>query len=164
MNTIFVRLLVAALCFAFSVTLANVWKLVRGEKTCVRVAVATPAPTRSDFSFDEQQIREIYREYGPAQTRQDRAFFERIETEDFRLFCYDASFSREEDIKWMESTPRDLTYANHPYEINIFGNSALARTSFTVRHPDGHVDRWDTIDVWIKRGNQWRIRSTTQSY
>ena len=164
MNRIFVRLFVAAMCFAFSVSLTNVWKLVRGERPSVDVAVVKPAESIPNFSFEENQLREIYREYGPAQTRHDRAFFERIETEDFRLFCNNTSFSREEDIRWMESTPMDLVYTNEPWEIKIFGNSAVARTYFEVLHTDGHVDRWDTIDVWAKQGNQWRIRSTTSGY
>lgn len=164
MNRIFVRLLVAALCFAFSVTLTNVWKLVRGDRPFVYVAAVPRVESIVSLSVDENQLREIYREYGPAQTRHDRAFFERIETEDFRLFCNNTSFSRDEDIKWMERTPTNLTYANQPYDIKISGNSAVAYTSFQVRHPNGRVDQWDTIDVWVRRGNQWRIQSTTSGY
>jgi len=163
MNRFFVRLFVAAICFALSVSLTNLSKLVRGERSSVDVLVLNPAESFTNFSEDENQLRELYREYGLAQTRHDRAFFERVETEDFRLFYDDKSISREEDIRWMESTPTDLVYSNQPQEIKIFGDSAVVRAGFEVRH-HGHVDRWDTIDVWVKRGNQWQIRSTTSHH
>jgi len=159
MNTFFVRLLVAATCFALSVSLTNLSKLVRGPSPSLDVVLA-----ESRINEEEQALREIYREYGPAQTRHDREFFERIETEDFRLFTNDTSISREEDIRWMESVPTDLVYSNEPRQIDIFRNSAIVRTCFVVRHPDGDVERWETIDVWIKRGDQWQIRSTTSAY
>ena len=164
----FVHLLVAATCFALSVSLTSLTKLFRVADVPVQEVVAEPLlePVKSkyDFSPDEIEIREIYREYGPAQTRHDRGFFERIETEDFRLFFDNKSISREEDIRWMESMPRDIVYDNQPYEIKITGNSAVARTWFESRSADGPVSRWDTIDVWVKRGGRWQIRSTTQNY
>lgn len=164
MNSFFVRLFIAAICFALSVSLTNLSKLIRGQRPSAHVVVLKPAESLTNFSDDENQLRELYREYGPAQSRHDRAFFERVETEDFRLFYDGKSISREEDIRWMESIPTDLIYSNEPRDIKIFGKSAMVRASFEVRHPDGHVDRWNTIDVWVKRGNQWQIRSTTSHY
>ena len=160
MNRFLVRLFVAFACFALSVSLTSFTSLFR-RATSSGVVTALEVPESNiDFSQDEKQLREIYREYGPAQMRHDRGFFERVETEDFRLFYNNTSISREEDIYWMESGPRDLFYSNEPREIKIFGNSAVVRGSFEVRG-DGYIQRWDTIDVWVKRGNEWRIRSTT---
>jgi hypothetical protein len=161
MNNFFVRLLVAATCFALSVSLTNLLSLVRGHQDRPTLDVVL---AESNINEEEQVLREIYREYGPAQTRHDRAFFKRIETEDFRLFYNNTSISREEDIRWMESMPTDLVYSIEPREIEIFRNSAVVRGFFEVRHPEGHIDRWETIDVWIKRGDQWQILSTTSGY
>ena len=163
MNKFFVHLFVAAICFAFSVSVTNLSKLFRSENSSIDVIAVQPMKDLV-FSEDEYQLREIYREYGPAQMRHDRGFFERIETDDFRLFFNNRSISREEDILWMESTPRDIIYNNEPLEIKIFGNSAMARTYFELRYPDGHIQAWETIDVWTKRGNRWQIRSTTADY
>lgn len=162
----FLHLLVAVTCFALSIGLTSLTNLFHGADVPSAVKPArlvAPVPSKYDISDDELEIRRIYREYGPAQTRQDRGFFERIETEDFRLFFDQKSISREEDIRWMESMPRDIVYDNQPYEITISGNSAVARTWFESRSADGSVGRWDTIDVWVKRGGKWKIRSTTQN-
>jgi len=61
--------------------------------------------TDTGFDKDEQQLLEIYREYGPAQTRHDRAFFERLETDEFMLFLGAEHLSREQDIRQMEKSP-----------------------------------------------------------
>ena len=167
MIKLFMHLLVAVACFALSISLTSLTKLFRVADVPVQTVAADRVlvgPSKYDMSQDEIEIREIYREYGLAQTRQDRGFFERIETDDFRLFFDNKSISREEDIRWMESMPRDIVYDNQPYEIKIFGNSAVARTWFESRSADGSIGRWDTIDVWVKRGSRWQIRSTTQNY
>lgn len=169
MIKLFLHLFIAVTCFAVSVSLTSLTKLFRVadvpmEAVAAERVVLEPVLAKDYVTQDEIEIREIYREYGPAQTRHDRGFFERIETEDFRLFFADESISREADIRWMESMPRDMVYSNEPYEIRIFGNSAVARTWFESRTAEGSVSRWDTIDVWVKRRGRWQIRSTTQNY
>ena len=160
----FLHLFVAVTCFALSVSLTSLTKLFHVADIPVEVVAGPLVLPKEYMSDDEIEIRDIYREYGPAQTRHDRGFFERIETEDFRLFCADESISREADIRWMESMPRDIVYENQPYEITIFGDSAVARTWFQSRSAEGSVQRWDTIDIWTKRRGRWQIRSTTQNY
>ena len=159
----FLHLLVAVTCFALSVSLTSLTKLFPVAAVPVAAVVTEPVRSKYDVSDDELEIRKIYRGYGPAQTVHDRGFFERIETEDFRLFFASESISRDADIRWMESMPKDIVYDNQPFEIRVFGNSAVARTSFEARSGDG-VQRWETIDIWTKRGGRWQIRSTTQSY
>ena len=159
MNKFFVRLLVAASCFVLSLSLTNLSKLVRGQVSAIDVVTFEPA----EFSQDEMQLRQIYREYGPAQTQHDEAFFERIETDDFRLFCNGVSFSKAEDIQWMKNMPAGMVYENYPEYIKIFGNSAVVNGRMDV-HFSEHVERWDFIDVWVKRGNRWQIRNTTTGY
>jgi hypothetical protein len=161
---ILVRLLVAFACFALSVSLTNFTKLFRGADSSIGVVRLEAVESNTAFLADENRLRELYREYGPAQMRHDRAFFERIEGDDFRLFFDNTSISREEDIRWMEENPMDFVYDNQPQEIRIFGNSAVVRGSFEVRTGNGNVHRWETIDIWIKRGGHWKIRSTTSGY
>jgi hypothetical protein len=163
MNTFLVRLLIGWICFTLSVSLTNLTRVFRGAAPSEDVIASQPAVSKYEFSEDELQLRKIYREYGPAQTVHDRGFFERVETDDFRLFYNNTSISREEDLRWMESMPRDIVYHTEPLNINIFGNSAVARGIFELRYSDGHVQRSHFIDVWVKRGNKWQIRSTTSS-
>ena len=158
MNKLFIRLFVAFVAFSFSLVLTNLIKPMRRSE---RVVILSSVPM-SEFALseDEAQIRDIYREYGPAQTRHDRAFFERIETEDFTLTVGNLKMSREEDIQWMESQTTDKTYISWANHVKVFGRLAVAHGYLEVRDGNGLVRNWPFADVWVKRNGTWRIQST----
>lgn len=155
MNKLFIRLFVAFVAFSFGLVLT---RFVRPAHTC-RVTVLSATPL-SVLTEDETQIREIYREYGPAQTRHDRKFFERVETEDFTLSVGDMKLTREEDIKWMESQPMDKIYSTRVDHVKVFDRLAIAHGYMEVRETTGSVSAWPFADVWVKRNGAWRIQST----
>lgn len=159
MNKLFIRLFVAFVAFSFGLILTS---LVKPRHTCKQgVTILTTVPrTRLSLSEDEAQIRDIYREYGPAQTRHDREFFERIETEDFTLTVGNVKMSREEDIKWMESEPTDKIYSSRLDHVEVFGKLAVGHGYLEVRESNGAVRDWPFVDVWVKRNGTWRIQST----
>lgn len=160
MNKYFVRLLVAFIAFGLSVVLTNISKRLRGYHSCVEAyTVAEPLA----FAEDEGQIREIYSEYGPAQTRHDRAFFERVETDDF-ILVGNWQLTREQDIRWMESQPTDITYELKLDHLRIFGDSAISHGRMQIRYSNGDVSEWPFTDVWIKRNGVWRIQRTTATH
>lgn len=155
MNKLFIRLFVAFVAFSFGLVLT---RFVRPAHTC-RVTVLSATPL-SVLTEDETQIREIYREYGLAQTRHDRKFFERVETEDFTLTVGDMKLTRDEDIKWMESQPMDKIYSNRVNHVKVFDRLAIAHGYMEVRETTGVVRVWPFADVWVKRNGAWRIQST----
>lgn len=157
MNKFLLRLLVACTCFLFSIGLTSFSRLFRAAD---KIALA-PLDMSFVVSVDEIQLRELYREYGPAQTRHDRAFFERVETENFALFLRDSRLSREEDIQSMETWPADVVFESEPENIKVSGNSAVVCGRMKARYGNGYISNWRFIDVWIKRDNTWRIQSTT---
>jgi len=159
MNKLFIRLLVAFAAFSFSLVLTSFIKPARKSNRAVTILVGTPL--EGVVSESEAQIRAIYREYGPAQTRHDRKFFERIETEDFTLRVGDMKLSREEDIKWMEGQPANVTYESWVDHVRVFDHLAVAHGYLEVRDGDGTVRQWQFVDVWVKRDGAWRIQSTT---
>src|SRR5262249_35360754 len=138
--------------------------LIKPKPTCRServVRVFSPFElSESVRSHDEAQIREIYLEYGAAQTRHDREFFERIETEDFTLTVGDVKMSREEDIKWMESQPSDKTYLSSVDYVKVVDRLAVAHGYLRVSQGNGVVQVWPFADVWVKRNGTWRIQST----
>lgn len=158
MNKLFIRLFVAFVAFSFGLILTN---LIRPRYT---IKQSFPYESVLVFEYsetgDDAQIRKIYREYGPAQTRHDREFFERIETEDFTLTVGDLKMSREEDIKWMESQPTDKTYINRVDHVRVFDRLAVAHGYLEVRDGYGVVKLWPFADVWVKKNGAWRIQST----
>jgi len=159
MNKLFIRLTVAFITFSFGLALTN---LIKPRHPDVLTFQFQNVVAVYDYSLteDEKQIRQIYREYGPAQTRHDREFFERIETEDFTLTVGGLKMSREEDIKWMESQPADKTYMSRMDHVKVVDRLAVAHGYLEVRDGDGVVRLWPFVDVWVKQNGAWRIQST----
>jgi uncharacterized protein DUF4440 len=162
----FLRLFVALMAFLLSVALTGAFKFFFGrhERTfdLENVVAVDPAPF-TNFPEDRAQIAEIYSQYGEAQTQHDRAFFQRVEAENFMLFVSGQRLTREEDIQWMERQPSDTTYEVRVHHIRVFGNSAVSRGYMTVTYGNGEQAEWPFIDVWVKQGNMWRIQTTTSS-
>ena len=159
MNKLFIRLFVAFAAFSFGLVLTS---FLKPAHTCKHAVTVLSHTRLSEFEVneDEAQIREIYREYGPAQTRHDRKFFERIETEDFTLTVGSLKMSREEDIKWMMEQSTDKTYSSRVDHVKVFGRLAIAHGYLEVRESGGVVRDWPFADVWVKRNGTWRIQST----
>lgn len=159
MNKLFIRLTVAFIAFSFGLVLTNLIKpRYRVEQSfSYENVVAVYDYSRTE---DDAQIRQIYREYGPAQTRRDREFFERIETEDFTLTKGNLKISREEDIKLMEDDPTDKTYSSRVDHVRVFDRLAVAHGYLEARDGNGVVKLWPFADVWVKRNGAWRIQST----
>jgi uncharacterized protein DUF4440 len=159
----FLRVLVALIAFTFSVGLTGVLRFFFGGDSAMDMSVTVDTRPFMDFSDDHAQIAAIYNEYGDAQTRHDRAFFERVETENFVLFVGSHRLSRDEDLQWLEGQPSDISYETRINHIKVLGNSAVARGRMLITYGDGATAEWPFIDVLIKRGNTWQIQSTTAS-
>ena len=159
MNKWILRLFVALMTFILSVALTGAFRFVFGGGVAEAVLEA-PRPYL-EFSEDQAQLAAIYSDYGAAQTRHDRAFFERVEAENFVLFSGNRRLTREEDIQWMESQPADLTYEVRVHRIRVLGNSAVARGFISVTYPNNETHEWPFIDVWVRQNGVWQIQSTT---
>jgi len=159
MNKWILRLFVALMTFILSVALTGALKFLFGGGA-TEVVLEAQRPY-FEFSEDQDRIAAIYSEYGEAQSRHDRAFFERVEAENFVLFSGDRRLTREEDIQWMESQPADLVYEVRVHRIRVLGNSAVARGFISVTYPNGATHDWPFIDVWVRQNGVWQIQSTT---
>jgi len=161
MNKWILRLFVALMTFFLSLALTGAFRFFFGGGRTIDMQVVEAPRPFFDFSDDQAQIAAIYSEYGEAQTRHDRAFFERVEAENFILFTGHERLTREQDIQWMESQPADFTYEVRVHHIRVFGNSATSRGRILVRFGNGETSEWPFIDVWVKRYGTWQIQSTT---
>jgi hypothetical protein len=159
MRKLFVHLFVTAITFFFGLGLCKLFD--SSARTAEPVAIQTVQLANSADVAVEQTLREVYREYGPATTNHDRAFFERVESNRFILFDEDRNLTREQDIREMESWPRDAIYELEVENIRIIGDSAVAYVRVHARFANGEYESWPSIDVWIKDGNRWQILSTT---
>ena len=160
MRKLFLHLCVATITFFFSLGLTKV--LVSSSKITAPVT-SQAVQLRNVANIEvEQTLREIYRQYGPAQTNHDRAFFERVESDRFILFDVDRNLTREQDIRDMESWSRDTTYDCEVESIQIIGDTAVATVLMHERSANGADVAWRSIDIWIKDGDRWQILSTTE--
>ncbi len=160
MNKLLVRLLVAFAAFSFGLILTSFLRPAQEHRKVVTIYLPNEQPVVASTE-DEAQIVQIYREYGPAQTRHDRNFFERVETEDFTLTVGDLKMSRGEDIEWMKQQSTDIVYESKVDHLKLFGSLAVAHGVFEIRYGNGAIRVCPFVDVWVKRGGTWRIQSTT---
>lgn len=163
MRKLFLRLFIACIMFCIGLGLTALVKLASSS--------SLPPPQEAlqvnlvgDMGSDEQKLLEIYREYGPAQTRHDRAFFERVEADNFILFQAGRNLTREEDIRLMESWSKDIIFDSTVENIRFSGNTAVVNVRMTARYPNNAVQSWDAIDICIRNGDSWQILSTTSIY
>ena len=161
MNKWILRLFVALLTFILSVVLTGAFRFVFGGGATD--VVLEPSQPFIDFSADQAQISAIYNEYGAAQTRHDRAFFERVEAENFMYFTRSERLTREQDIQWMERQPSDINYDVYVQRLRVFGNTAVSHGRMYVTYPNGESAEWPFIDVWVRRNGTWVIQSTTSA-
>ena len=162
MNKLFIRLFVAFLAFSLGLVLTNFLK----PKPMFDADHVLSVRLQPQIMFipsteDEGQILEVYSEYGAAQTRHDRGFFERVETEEFTLTVGNLKMSREEDIRWMDTQPANIVYESRVDHIRVFNRLAVAHGHLEIRYPNGGARQWPFVDVWVKRDGVWRIQSTT---
>ena len=144
MRKVFLHLFIAFTTFFFSLALTTLFDsststewLPPQQNVEVVVDVATVDVVNFTPISDEQKLLQIYREYGPAKTTHDRAFFERVESENFILFLRDRNMTREKNIRWMESWPLNVVYDYEVESIKLVGDSAVVTGRMQARYPDG---------------------------
>ena len=162
MPRVLLHLAVACITFTLSTHVTKVWNAWT-HRQLPKLVVQTPAARPAQLiSSNEPELLEIYREYGAAQTRHDRAFFERVEADDFRLFAGGTSYSRAEDIELLNDSSPELIYSLEDLRIESDGQQAVVRGRMTMTDKQGNAQSWNWIDVCARRARGWQIISTTQ--
>ncbi len=117
---------------------------------------------RPPSSAVEQELVEIERQYDIAQTKQDAAFFEKLEADNFILTYADGStLTRSQDIALMKSWDPRLKFASDDLHVQTFGNAAILSGRTTEISPTGERSSWRWLDLFVKRDGRWQILSTT---
>jgi hypothetical protein len=162
MRKLILHLAIACFTFGVSVLLTNIWTSLKGTDLTVpilqRPAVASVAVTT------DPGLAEIYRDYASAQTNHDRAFFERVEADDFVLFMSGSKpLSRAEDIQLLNNSAKNIIYQSDDVTMETYGNTAVVTGRMIANDGDGISYSWRWIDVCVKRDGHWQIQSTTQA-
>lgn len=165
MKKYFIRLVVALITFSFGLFLTGLtFQTHKCGRSFSRRYQISKRAVLTVHGADEGLIRSLYAAYGPAQTRHDREFFEKFETEDFILFTENGTTDRTANINWMTAEPFGDVYERKLTALHVFGSTAVAHGVTTVKETNGSSDEWRFTDVLVKRAGVWKIRSTTQSF
>ncbi|MGA9996409.1 MAG: nuclear transport factor 2 family protein [Pyrinomonadaceae bacterium] len=117
--------------------------------------------TATSPQIDEQEILEILRQYGEAQTQHDEAFFERTEADDFILTVEGRkTLTRAEDIAEMKSWKMDTRFSNDDMHVQFYGDAAIVTGRMTATpfdKEDGYSTHWQWVHLFVKRDGRWRI-------
>jgi hypothetical protein len=155
-----VRVAIACLTFLAGVCLTTFSHLV-SRRASPPLEIQISELERADTEA-EAELRQIFEEYGPAQTRHDVAFFERVEAEEFMLFSQQGqAMTRTQDIEWMKSEGPGITYQNSVHSIKFYGNSAVVTSQMIARFDETASVSWPTLNICVKRNGHWQILSST---
>jgi hypothetical protein len=161
MRKVIFHLAVACTTFAVSTYMTNLWTL-----RCYRELPSTAHREQpfvpSPHATGEADLAQIYRNYADAQTRHDRAFFERVEADEFMLFSEGETFSRSQDIELMNNASADIVYKIDNLKFEVQGEGAIVSGRMSATDNSGDIEYWRFIDVCVKRNGRWQILSTTQ--
>lgn len=151
------RLSVAATCFLFSVSLTNFFQpILRYDSTTTLVV-----PDYVESNEDERQLRDLYREYAAAQTRNDRVFFDRIATPDFVLHWRGLRVNKTMILRDLEQPSPGLVYDCKVDHVRLLGDTAIVESRTEIHARDGSVYSRQYVDTWVKWLGMWQLQSTT---
>ena len=126
-----------------------------------------PGVTRGQTSTSsrvEAELMQLERDIGQANIRRDRAFFERVEAEEF-IFTDSAGgiTTKAEDVASLDKPPGDfrlVSYDLDDMKVSVYGNTAVVtgRTTTVSRGKDREItNRSRFTDVFVKRSGRWQI-------
>jgi hypothetical protein len=167
MRRITAYLAIALSTFILGTSITRAWKLFvkapgfdsssSGLERDLRVTAAIPT------SEVEEELFEIARQYDIAQTNQDAAFFEKLETDNFILTYADGStLTKAQDIALMKSWDPKTKFVSDDLHVQVYGNAAILSGRIIEIGPTGSRDSWRWVDLFVKRDERWQILSTTQ--
>jgi hypothetical protein len=127
------------------------------------VALAQSGKTRADEKT-ERELIQLERDIGQANIRRDKAFFERIEAEEF-LFTDSGGgvTTKQEDIASLDKPggPSKLVaYEVDDTQVRQYGKTAVVtgRITSTYRNKDKDISvRTRFTDVFVRRKGRWQI-------
>jgi hypothetical protein len=160
MRLLTLRVAVALLTLTLGVSVAGAWRSLFGPET------APEDTTSVGDKVSERELLAIMRQFGPAQTRHDASFFERLEADEYTVHCRDGStLTKSQVIADLMTWDETITYRHDDLRVQVFGDTAVVTGWITaVRPTDEYLNgtRWQSIYLFAKRHGRWRLLSTTQ--
>ncbi|HEX8070102.1 MAG TPA: nuclear transport factor 2 family protein [Pyrinomonadaceae bacterium] len=133
---------------------------------CAQVAGQEPAKKSKRQAQVEQELMQLERDIGEANVRRDKAFFERVEADEF-LFT-DAGgglTTKREDVASLDQPPgefRLVSYVPDEMKVYVYDETAVVFGRVTTRSRSSKDGREVTnqsrfTDVFVRRAGRWQI-------
>ena len=112
----------------------------------------------------EVELIQLERDIGQANIRRDKAFFERVEADEFIFTDSGGGLTRKaEDVSSLDKPAGDfklVSYDVDEVKVSVYGDTAVVtgRTTTLSRGKEREVtSRSRFTDVFVKRKNRWQI-------
>jgi hypothetical protein len=110
------------------------------------------------------ELMQLERDIGDANVRRDKAFFERIEADEF-VFTDSAGglTTKAEDVASLDKPAGEfklISYVPDDMKVRVYGNTAVVtgRTTTKLQSKDREVtNRSRFTDVFVKRNGRWQL-------
>lgn len=109
-------------------------------------------------------LMQLERDIGQANIRRDKAFFEKIEADEFIFTDSGGGITtKAEDVASLDKPPGDfrlVSYDVDEMKVSLYGNTAVVtgRTTTVSKGKDRDVtSRSRFTDVFVKRGGRWQL-------
>lgn len=112
----------------------------------------------------EAELMQLERDIGKANVDRDKAFFQRVEGEEF-IFTDSAGgiTTKAQDVASLDAPPREfrlVSYEVDEMKVSVYGKTAVVtgRATTVSRGKDREItSRTRFTDVFVKRGGRWQI-------
>ncbi|MGH9819035.1 MAG: nuclear transport factor 2 family protein [Pyrinomonadaceae bacterium] len=130
---------------------------------CWLNAAAQSSVSKSDPKV-EGRLMQLERDIGQANIRRDKAFFERIEADEF-IFTDSAGgiTTKAEDVASLDQPPgefRLISYDVDEMKVRVYGNTAVVtgRVTTVSKNKDREITNKSRFtDVFVKRRGHWQL-------
>lgn len=107
---------------------------------------------------------QLERDIGEANIKRDKAFFERIEADEF-IFTDSSGgvTTRAQDVASLDSPPgafKLISYVPDEMRVHVYGDTAVVTGRVTTESRNGErtvTSQSRFTDVFVKRGGRWQI-------
>lgn len=131
---------------------------------CTAVSGQSTARTSSKQSKIEAELMQIERDIGEANIKRDKAFFQRIEADEF-IFTDAAGgvTTKAEDVASLDEPAGEtklISYVADEMKVYVYGKTAVVtgRVTTTSRRKDNDiVSKTRFTDVFVKRDGRWQL-------
>ncbi len=132
--------------------------------SCPVVFAQTIDKANKKQSKIEAELMQIERDIGDANVRRDKAYFERIEGEEFIFTDSGGGLTtKAEDIASLDKPAGEfklVSYVAEDMQVRLYGDTAvvIGRAITTTRGKDREiVGKSRFTDVFVRRGGRWQI-------